>query len=198
MNRYTAILLVILFVFCAILIRINNTLSSDREKYIQDRTSLLENISFFRTKDSLSAAEVYRLTLDRNEFERKCANLTDLCEDLKIKIKRLKSATSTITKSTYAISAKAVDSIRIIDSVRLVLDTIRCYEYSDSYISFLACNLTDTLNVNIEVCDTIDQLVYKVPRKFLFFKYGCKGIRQSVVSQNPYTKIIYTEYIELK
>ena len=46
--------------------------------------------------------------------------------------------------------------------------------------------------------DTIKQIVHRVPKKFLFIKYGTKGIKQEVVSKNPHTKIVFTEYRELK
>ncbi|MEG1673358.1 MAG: DUF6549 family protein, partial [Alistipes sp.] len=31
-----------------------------------------------------------------------------------------------------------------------------------------------------------------------FFRYGVKAIKLDVVSKNPHSKIVYTEYIELK
>ena len=42
------------------------------------------------------------------------------------------------------------------------------------------------------------QVVHRVPKQWLFFRWGTKAIRQEVVSSNPHTKIVYSEYIELK
>ena len=46
--------------------------------------------------------------------------------------------------------------------------------------------------------DTLVQVVHRVPRQWLFFKWGTKGIRQEIMSKNPHTEITYAEYIELK
>jgi hypothetical protein len=37
-----------------------------------------------------------------------------------------------------------------------------------------------------------------VPKRFLFFKYGCKGIRQEILSKNPHSRIVYSQYIEIE
>ena len=41
-------------------------------------------------------------------------------------------------------------------------------------------------------------LEMKISQLWLFFRWGTKAIRQEVVSSNPHTKIVYSEYIELK
>ena len=56
----------------------------------------------------------------------------------------------------------------------------------------------DTLLLNYHSIDTLHQIVHRVPRKFLFFRFGTKAIRQEIVSSNPHTKIVYSEYIELR
>ena len=56
----------------------------------------------------------------------------------------------------------------------------------------------DTFSAKIESVDTLQQVVHRIPKKFLFIKWGTKAIRQEVVSSNPHSKIVYTEYIELK
>ncbi|WP_350308236.1 DUF6549 family protein [Gabonibacter massiliensis] len=50
----------------------------------------------------------------------------------------------------------------------------------------------------MESRDTLVQIVYRVPRKFLFIRWGTKAIRQEVISKNPYSKITYSRYIELR
>lgn len=56
----------------------------------------------------------------------------------------------------------------------------------------------DTLLLNYHSIDTLHQIVHRVPRKFLFFRFGTKAIRQEIISSNPHTKIVYSEYIELR
>ena len=56
----------------------------------------------------------------------------------------------------------------------------------------------DTLMLDYRSVDTLHQVIHRVPRKFLFFRFGTKGIRQEVWSSNPHTRLVYSEYIELK
>lgn len=37
----------------------------------------------------------------------------------------------------------------------------------------------------------------RVSQRFLFIRWGTKAIRQEVVSSNPHTRIVYTDYIKL-
>ena len=55
-----------------------------------------------------------------------------------------------------------------------------------------------TVDLSIQSVDTLFQVVHRVPKKFLFIRYGTKAIRQEITSSNPHTKIVYSEYIELK
>ena len=41
-------------------------------------------------------------------------------------------------------------------------------------------------------------IVHLDPRPIWFFRRGNKAIRQEVTTRNPYSRITYTEYIELK
>ena len=56
----------------------------------------------------------------------------------------------------------------------------------------------DSVSCRVVSVDTLQQIVHRVPRRFLFIRWGTKAIRQEVVSSNPHTNIVYTEYIELK
>ncbi|MFR4044610.1 MAG: DUF6549 family protein [Odoribacter splanchnicus] len=40
--------------------------------------------------------------------------------------------------------------------------------------------------------------MHRVPRRLWFIRWGTKAIRQEIISRNPYSRIAYTEYIELK
>ena len=46
--------------------------------------------------------------------------------------------------------------------------------------------------------DTLRQVVHRVPRRFLFIRWGTKALRQQIVSSNPHTRIVYTEYVRIE
>ncbi len=54
------------------------------------------------------------------------------------------------------------------------------------------------VNCKVQSVDTLIQVVHRVTRQFWFIKWGTKAIRQDIVSKNPHSQIVYTEYIELK
>lgn len=56
----------------------------------------------------------------------------------------------------------------------------------------------DSVACSIESVDTSIQVVHRVPKKNLFFRCGTKEIRQDIMSSNPHTKIVYTEYVQLE
>jgi hypothetical protein len=108
----------------------------------------------------------------------------------------VQSVSQTATVTNYTIKTVVKDSIIIRDNY--LIDTLQCVKYKDNYLSFEGCNLNDTATFKIKSVDTLTQVVHRVPKRFLFFHFGCKAIRQEVLSKNPYSEIVYTEYIELK
>ena len=46
--------------------------------------------------------------------------------------------------------------------------------------------------------DTLRQVVHRVPRRLLGIPCGVKCLRQEVVSSNPHTQIVYSEYIMIE
>ena len=46
--------------------------------------------------------------------------------------------------------------------------------------------------------DTLRQIVYRIPRRFLFIRWGTKALRQRIVSTNPHTRIVAAEYVRIE
>lgn len=172
-------------------------IKEDRDRLANNQNSMFEQTRYYRTKDSLSAASVQRLTLSKNELKQYCKQLTENCNQLNIKIKQIQSASSSATETKYQINTIIRDSIVIRDN--LTRDTIKHIAYKNNWLSFVGSTSDNVnFNVNIESRDTLTTIVYRVPRKFLFLRWGCKAIRQDIISKNPYSKIVYNEYIEMK
>ena len=53
----------------------------------------------------------------------------------------------------------------------------------------------DSFTARIESRDTLQMIIHRVPKRFLFFRYGTKGVRMDVVSQNPHTRLSYPKVI---
>lgn len=157
---------------------------------------LLSDVHYYRTSDSLNAAGVNRLTLTCREFRRHKEELTQAVESLNLKVKRLQSVSQTESDTRYDVRTVVRDSLVIRDS--LVVDTLKCITYRDAWLTFSGCSDGDQFSASIESRDSLITVIHRIPRKFWFIRWGTKAIRQEVMSKNPHSRIIFTEYIELK
>jgi hypothetical protein len=188
----------IIFALSGALVSVLN-LRNENVRLAGNQRALMSDIRHYITKDSLNVASVERLTLTKNELQTHCDELTQTVEDLNIKIRRLQSISRTATQTEYRIEPVFRDSITVSVRDSLIIDTIRCLDYSDEWLTFAACEKSDgVLDAAIETRDTLITIVHRVPKRFLFFRFGTKAIRQEVISKNPHSRISYAEYIEIK
>ncbi len=196
MNRYLTILIIALTSALMISVKSCNDIKQERNRFSDNQRTLLDKAHYYETQNRLSVASVERLTLKTKELEENRSELVEVCDDLRIKVKRLQSASTTVTQTRYEFKTIFKDSVIVRNGA--VLDTIKCMNYVDSWLSFKGYTSDNVnFNVKIESRDTIVQFVHRVPRKFWFLKWGTKAIRQEVISKNPHSKITYSEYIEL-
>ncbi|MDE5963333.1 MAG: hypothetical protein K2G58_04820, partial [Alistipes sp.] len=80
----------------------------------------------------------------------------------------------------------------------LLRDTIRIFRWNDAWCTVEGTILPDSVVCKIKTVDTLRQIVHRVPRRFLFIRWGTKAIRQEIVSSNPHTKIVHAEYVRLE
>lgn len=151
------------------------------------------DFDFYKTKDSLSVASVDRLTLSNDEFREYCKDLEGQVKKLGLKVKRLQSVSQTATITEYPVKTIIRDSI-----IPGKTDTLRCINFQNAYLTLSGCFESSHFNGLVENRDTIIQVIHRVPHRFWFIRWGTKAIRQEIISQNPYSRISYTEYIELK
>ena len=50
---------------------------------------------------------------------------------------------------------------------------------------------------SITAVDTLDIIVHRIPKRFLFFRFGCKQVRMDIISRNPHTRLTYARYYQL-
>ncbi|MBR6544828.1 MAG: hypothetical protein IKT66_05385 [Alistipes sp.] len=98
-----------------------------------------------------------------------------------------------------AISAEiGTDSTAISHDICKAVEEIHHFSHHTPWVHIEGEVRRDTLLLDYHSIDTLHQIVHRVPRKFLFFRFGTKAIRQEIISSNPHTKIVYSEYIELR
>ena len=67
--------------------------------------------------------------------------------------------------------------------------------WSDPWVSLRGTMEADSFHAHIEIRDTLQMIIHRVPKKFLFFRYGTKAVRMEVVSQNPHTRLSYPKLL---
>ncbi|MFS2549502.1 DUF6549 family protein [Bacteroides uniformis] len=194
MRKFLFIALVLLVGTNIFLFKRLDSVKKERNRLDSNQAALLSDVEHYKTEAGKNAASVLRLELTKNELEKKNKDLTKTVDDLNIKLKRIQAATTTATKTEIEIKTKVRDSI----VYRNELDTLLNFRWRDSWIDLRGTIDKGVLSAKIESADTLHHITHKIPKKFLFFRFGVKAIKMDVVNSNPHNKITYTEYIELK
>lgn len=194
MNKYLIGIIIALLIFSSFAVKSCKDEKAEKIVYKSNQTGLLEGVKYYRNKDSLSIADVQVLTLKKKDLEGNRVDLLKTIDGLNIKLKRVQSASTTETETKYKIKTVVKDSLVYRDGKTI---TLKCIDYSDKWMTVKGCDQDGTFTGNVESRDKIDQVVYGVPHRFWFIKWGVKSIRQTVISQNPNSTITFQEYIEL-
>ena len=168
---------------------------AEKERLEANQTALLSQVEYYTTKNGKSAADVRKLTLTVDELKQYNATLKKTADDLGIKLKRVQSASTTGVRTEVKFITQVRDSIVYRDSI---IVPVKAFTWRDPWTDVMGVIERDSVDLSVQSVDTLTTIVHKVPHKFWFIKWGCKAIKQTVVSSNPHAKITYTEYIELK
>lgn len=196
MKKYLLFTILILAAFLAVSVKNCQDIRTDRNRLSDNQRTLLADIKFYRTKDSLNVASVERLVLTNREFRKYAGELEKTVKELNLKVKHLQSVSQSATETKYLVQTEIRDSIIIRPGKDP--DTLSRIDFQDPYLTFSGSITGKQFSGLIQSRDTIIQLIHRIPRRFWFIRWGTKAIRQEIVSRNPYSQIAYTEYIELK
>lgn len=198
-NNYRLVIIVYALVstlFVFLLMNKNGKLSDENERYYVNQISLTEDIETYKTESGKNAVKITELTLSRNEFERVCKDQLKTIEDLNLKVKRLEYMTTTSTRTDIGAIVALKDSVILRDTI--YVDTVKCFNWKDNWNEINGMIVGDSVKCEYHGTDTLNIVATKVPKKFLFFRWGCKYIQVDAVNSNPSTKITYNKAIKVK
>lgn len=162
----------------------------------QEREGLLSRLeSTTLARDSLSnACEVIRL--DREAVKRLYQNETEKLKALEIRLRRVETMAQHITQHELQVASTLRDSLPTVhrDSSPPV-DALRHFSWSDPWNRVEGMIRHDSVLCRIKTIDTLHQVAHRIPRRFLFIRWGTKALRQEIHSSNPSTRIVYTDYV---
>ena len=204
MNKY-------LIIACLGLVVIASTMAGITHKQAQElkriRTNqsiligrLQDSLQTYKTKSNDYAASVQILTLTKAELEKNYTSLAAEIKDFGIKLKRVEAAAATSTSTNVQIVTQVRDSIIYVrdSSGTFRPDSLQKIAWSAPWIDLQGEIRNRQLTADIQSRDTLIQVIHRVPKKFLFFRWGTKELRQEIKTSNPHNKIVYSEFVKIK
>ena len=139
------------------------------------------------------------LRLRCGEFETPRAADAEQIRRLGIRLRRLEAAAKAVAVTDAEIRTRcATPSSSGYTTRSPVRDTVRMFRWRDPWISVEGRIGRDSAACRIRSVDTLRQAVHRIPRRFLFIRWGTKALRQEIVSTNPHTRIVYAEYVKIE
>ena len=205
MKKYIIIAAIALAVAAVVTIWVQrsriNQLTGERDKYRTNTETLLQDVSRYKTKDSLNAAKVGVLELKSSEFERYRASDAELIKTLQTKNRELEAVTTAQMETITQLRGTVRDSIVYLpgDTTTTVL---KCVDISDPWFSLNGCTTPDGkftgTFINRDSVLIVETIEYK---RFLNFLWKTKKIKNRdfrIISRNPNTKILGFEVVTIR
>lgn len=171
----------------------------ETRRLVQNQDALASGIEHYRTQLGQEAASVQALRLRCAEFERLRADDAARIRRLGIKLRRLEASSKTVTSTTLAVRTPLRDTVVVhLRDTLVVHDTLRLFRWRDAWVTIEGAIGADSVACRVESVDTLRQVVHRIPRRFLFIRWGTKALRQEIVSSNPHTRIVYSDYVKLE
>lgn len=195
----------ILVILIAIIIALSARLKkvkADRDVQRKNVETLFTSVESYKVQDSLQAATIGDLQLTLKQYKQFRAEDAELISNLKVDNKRLQGVVTTQTESYYQHTAALRDSVKMLitkvpDSIKVPI-IVKTANFADKWHSLNIVIDGDSLNYRLRTKESLIITNHVVPKRFLWFKFGCKEVRTDVVSKNPYVESISLESITIK
>ena len=195
----------ILIILIAIIVALSARLKkvkADRDVQRKNVETLFTSVESYKVQDSLQAATIGDLQLTLKQYKQFRAEDAQLISSLKVDNKRLQGVVTTQTESYYQHTAILRDSVKMLitrkpDSIKIPI-IVKTANFADEWHRLNIVIDGDSLNYRLRTKESLIITNHIVPKKFLWFKFGCKEVRTDVVSKNPYVENIDVESITIK
>lgn len=165
--------------------------SKEQERLERNQRALLSDVECYKTRADKWAATAEVLELKVSELRQARAEDTKRIKELGIRLREVENYAMSVTQKRGGATLPLRDTV-------IIRDTVKIFSSGRGHTELSGMVRNDSITYHFTSSDTIYQVVRRVPRRFLFFRYGTKAIHQDVWTSNPTTKVIYTEYIELE
>ena len=200
MNKVTMYLIIIVLGMAAVTgaaMHQCKRLQQDNERLSANIASLSAGTQQYKTEAGKQAARAQQLELTAGELKQHCADLQARLNDMGIKNKYLQRAVYASTQMSAKVDTVVRDSIVYVPQLAR-LDTLQVLQWADAWVRLNGTIHAGRFSGSITSQDTITVAVHRVPKKFLFIKWGTKRIDVSVASSNPHTIINEVKCVEIR
>lgn len=225
MKRLYLLSIILLAAAAGVLHHRLDAVTRDRDRLRSNQTALLDSVRHYRTAAGREAASVEVLRLEVDELRKHKADAARQIRDLGIRLRRVEATAIAATRTEVTVRAPLTDSARRerLAKLRIAADSAkartnralapqierllevdpeilppRAFRWGDGHVDIRGIVTRDSVLCDIVSVDTLRQVLHRVPRRFLFIRYGTKAIRQEIVSSNPHSRIVYAEYIQVR
>lgn len=193
-NKFLLVAVALLLGACVLMWRHTGKITRERDRYRQNSETLLSDIERIRIDSNRMAVDVKTLRLSVSEFERYREEDAKLIKKLGIRIRNLEAAAKHRISVEADITSPVKDSVIVRDTVLVPAKTV---EMVNPHIEFRGMIVDSVLRAKVRVPVTLNQIVWvEYKRRWIFWK-RIKAIHQTIVSDNPYVQIEYSDYIKI-
>lgn len=167
------------------------SMARERARMEHNLLVLDDSIHYYQNSLGEQVASVAALRLRCAEFETLHREDREQIRELGIRLKRAEAVARQVAQTRLEVRVPVHDTVYL-------HDTIRYFRWQDRWVEVEGEIAGDSLHCRVASVDTLLQVVHRVPRRFLFIRWGTKAIRQEIISKNPHTRIVYSEYVALE
>lgn len=178
-----------------LLFKRNKTLRAENARLENNISSVMSEIDTLRTSNGNLMADCRRILAEKEEMQTLYRSSLEKIENLGISLKRAQSVSTYSTEQHIDVTSTVRDTVYVRDSVQV---NAMVFDYKDPWTEVSGKIESGEAALSISSKDTITQVIYRVPKKWWFFRWGTKAIRQRVSSSNPHNNIVYSDYIEIR
>ncbi|MCC8188385.1 MAG: hypothetical protein LIP08_13040 [Bacteroides sp.] len=183
MKKYLFSAIGLLILLSGLLIRCNRQLREEVNRQSRNLSVLMTEAKSYRFRDSLYIHSVAAFELRIAELKKYREADARLIRELRMRPRDVEYITHTETV--------------VRDSLIYVLQPDSCFHYADRWLTVDAC-LRDS-SMYIESRDSLVQIIHKeYKHRFLWWRWGLKGVRQEIVNFNPNAAITYSEFLHVR
>lgn len=180
----------------------NRRKAREIDRLSNNQEALLTDLQIVKDKYGNEVARVQALELSKNEFEKLFNEQSKIVEGLKLKIKRLESYIKTSVETKDSVTIEVQPPVIIKDTTSVV----RPFLFYDGWVELKGELTIDgnkaidpaKIRMNYSVTDTLDVMVYREPKKFLFIRYGIKRLDCYIYPRNPKSKVVMGSCVLMK